>query len=72
VDGFMVRCRIAQDAFSVDRQHHAGFESLMDDGETGADVKLARRWLAARLADDREQCETLLHRAGKAESFWAA
>ncbi len=72
VDGFLVRCRIAQDAFSVDREHRAGFESLMDDGETGTDVKLARRWLAVRLADDREQCEALLRGAGKAASFWAA
>jgi triphosphatase len=72
VDGFLVRCRTAQDAFSVAREHRAGFDALMDDGETGADVKLARRWLAARLSDDRAQCETLLHRAGKAASFWAA
>lgn len=71
VHAFLVRCRVAQDAFGIDREHRAGLDSLMDDGATGADVKLARRWLAVRLDDDRGHCEALLKRASKARRFWA-
>ena len=71
-DSFLVRCRVAQDAFAADGEHRSGLEALEDDGEGGADVKLARRWLAARLADDRKACESLLRRVGKAAAFWAA
>ena len=72
VDSFLVRCRLAQDAFATDSEHRSGLEALEDDGDGGADVKLARRWLAARLADDRKACESLLRRVGKAATFWAA
>ena len=72
VDAFLVRCRVAQDAFTVDRQHRSGLEALEDDDDGGADVKLARRWLAARLAEDRKACESLLRRVGKAAAFWTA
>ena len=72
VDSFLVRCRVAQDAFAADSEHRSGLEALEDDGERGTDVKLARRWLAARLADDRKACESLLRRVGKAAAFWAA
>ena len=72
VGAFLVRCRVAQDAFAADREHRSGLEALEDDGEGGADVKLARRWLATRLADDRKVCESLLRRVGKAAAFWAA
>lgn len=71
VDRFLVRCRVAQDAFTVDSEHRAGLEALVDDGEDGVDVELARRWLVSRLDDDRKQCEALLHRVGKAAAFWA-
>ena len=53
-------------------RRRSGFEAIADDGESGVDVKLARRWLAARLDDDLTQREALLHRAGKAAAFWAA
>ena len=72
VDRFLLRCRVAQDAFTTDSEHRSGLDALADDGESGMDVKLARRWLAARLEDDRTQCEALLRRAGKAAAFWAA
>jgi inorganic triphosphatase YgiF len=72
VDSFLVRCRVAQDAFAADSEHRSGLEALEDDGEGGTDVKLARRWLAARLADDRKACESLLRRVGKAAAFWTA
>lgn len=72
LDRFLVRCRIAQDAFTADGEHRSGLEALEDEGEGGAQVKLARRWLAARLDDDRRQCESLLRRVGKATAFWAA
>ena len=69
---FLVRCRIAQDAFAADSEHRSGLEALDDDSDRGTDVKLARRWLAARLADDRKACESLLRRVGKAAAFWTA
>ena len=72
VDSFLVRCRVAQDAFAADSEHRSGLEALQDEGEGGTDVKLARRWLAARLADDRKACESLLRRVGKAAAFWTA
>ena len=72
VDSFLVRCRAAQDAFEADSEHRSGLEALEDDGDGGTDLKLARRWLAARLADDRKACESLLRRVGKAAAFWAA
>ena len=72
VEAFLVRCRIAQDAFAADCEHRSGLEALEDDDEGGVAVKLARRWLAARLADDRKACESLLRRVGKATAFWAA
>ncbi len=72
VDRFLLRCRVAQDAFTTHSEHRSGLEAIADDGESGVDVKLARRWLAARLDDDLTQCEALLHRAGKAAAFWAA
>ena len=68
---FLVRCRAAQDAFAADGEHRSGLEALEDAGETGSDVKLARRWLAARLDDDRKQCQASLHRVAKAPAFWA-
>ena len=71
IDSFLVRCRVAQDAFTADSEHRSGLEALEDDGARGADVKLARRWLAARLADDRKACESLLRRVGTAAAFWA-
>ena len=72
VDSFLLRCRVAQDAFATDSEHRSGLEALEDDGDGGTDVKLARRWLAARLADDRKACESLLRRVGKAATFWAS
>ncbi len=72
VDSFLARCRVAQDAFAADSEHRSGLEALDDDGDGGTDVKLARRWLAARLAADRKACESLLRRVGKADGFWAA
>ena len=72
VDSFLVRCRVAQDAFAADSAHRSGLEALEDDGDGGTDVKLARRWLAARVAEDRKACESLLRRVGKATAFWAA
>ena len=71
VDAFLVRCRVAQDAFAADSEHRSGLEALEDDGDGGTEVKLARRWLAARVADDRKACESLLRRVGKATAFWA-
>ena len=71
VDAFLVRCRIAQDAFAADSEHRSGLEALEDDVDGGTEVKLARRWLAARVADDRKACESLLRRVGKAAAFWA-
>ncbi len=72
VDAFLVRCRVAQDAFAADSEHRSGLAALEDDDEGGVDVKLARRWLAARLNDDRKACESLLRRVGKATAFWSA
>ena len=69
VDSFLVRCRLAQDAFAAASEHRSGLEALEDDGG-GTDVKLARRWLAARVADDRKACESSLKRVGKAAAFW--
>jgi hypothetical protein len=71
VASFLARCRVAQDAFAADSEHRSGLEALEDDGDGGTDVKLARRWLAARLAEDRKACESLLRRVGKATAFWA-
>lgn len=70
VERFLVRCRVAQDAFVTDSDHRFGLEALEDDGDGGADVKLARRWLASRLVEDRKQCEASLLRVGKASPFW--
>ena len=72
VDPFLARCRIAQDAFAADSEHRSGLEALDDDSDGGPDVKLARRWLARRLSDDRKACESLLRRVGKAAGFWTA
>jgi triphosphatase len=70
-DRFLVRCRVAQDAFTTDGEHRSGLEAIEDDRAGGAAVKLARRWLTLRLDEDRRQCEALLHRVGKATAFWA-
>ena len=72
VDAFLARCRIAQDAFAADGEHRSGLDALDDDGDCSANVKLARRWLARRLADDRKACASSLRRVGKAAAFWAA
>jgi len=72
VDAFLRRCRVAQDAFAADSEHRSGRDALEDDGEGGADVKLARRWLTARLQDDRKACEAALQRVGNAGAFWSA
>jgi hypothetical protein len=72
VDRFLVRCRVAQDAFTAEGEHRSGLEALEDDGEGGAEVRLARCWLAARIDDDRKQCEFLLRQVGKATAFWTA
>lgn len=71
VDEFLVRCRIAQDAFTTESEHRSGLQALEDE-EGGADVRLARRWLKSRLADDLEACEALLRRVGKAAAFRTA
>lgn len=70
VDRFLVRCRVAQDAFVTDSDHRLGLDALEDDGDGGHDAKLARRWLASRLVEDRKQCEASLLRVGKASPFW--
>lgn len=70
VERFLVRCRIAQDAFVTDSDHRLGLEALEDDGDGSTDVKLARRWLESRLVEDRKQCEASLQRVGKASPFW--
>ena len=70
VNAFLVQCRVAQDAFAADSEHRSGLEALEDDVDGATEVKLARRWLAARVADDRKACESLLRRVGKAAAFW--
>ncbi len=70
VDRFLVRCRVAQDAFATEADHRLGREVLEDEGDGETEVKLARRWLASRLVEDRRQCEALLRRVGKAPPFW--
>ena len=72
VEAFLLRCRVAQDAFATDCEHRSGLEALEDDDGGGVDVKLARRWLAARLNDDRKACESSLRQVGKAAAFWSA
>lgn len=72
IDSFLVRCRVAQDAFTTECEHRSGLEALEDDDNGGTDVKLARRWLTGRLADDRKECESLMRRVGNAAAFWAA